>query len=109
MPWVEVANLADLREGEGHKICHGGHVAAVFLTEGDVYAVGDRCSHAEASLSEGEVFGTEVECPLHGAVFDLTSGEALTFPAVRPVPSYPTRVEGERVLVELPEIRTGAS
>ena len=109
MPWVEVANLADLREGEGRKICHGGHVAAVFLTEGEVYALGDRCSHAEASLSEGEVFDTEVECPRHGAVFDLTTGEALTFPAVRPVPSYPTRVEGERVLVELPDSRTEAS
>jgi len=103
MPWVEVANLADLREGEGHKFCHDGHVAAVFLTEGEVYALGDRCSHAEASLSEGEVFETEVECPLHGAVFDLTNGEALTLPAVRPVPSYPTRVEGGRVLVGLPD------
>lgn len=108
MSWVEVANLANLQEGVGYKICYGGRVAAVFLTEGEVYAVGDRCSHAEASLSEGEVFGTEVECPLHGAVFDLTTGEALTLPATRPVPSYPTRVAGERVLVEFPDSRTEA-
>lgn len=109
MAWVEVANLVEMEEGQGKKICHGGVVAAVFLTEGEVYALGDRCSHAEASLSEGEVFETEVECPLHGAVFDLTSGEALTLPAVRPVPSYPTRVEGEKVFVDLPDSQTEAN
>ncbi len=103
MPWVEVATLADLDEGQGQQICHGGHVAAMFLAEGRVYVVGDRCSHAKASLSEGEVFGAEVECPLHGAVFDLTSGEALTLPATRPVASYPTRVKEGKVLVEFPD------
>ena len=108
MPWVEAATLANLEEGQGRKICHGSHAAAVFLADGEVYALGDRCSHAEASLSEGEVFGIEVECPLHGAVFDLASGEALTLPAVRPVPSYPTRVEGEKVWVYFADDGAGA-
>lgn len=101
MDWAPVAKLADMEEGQGKKICHGGQVVAVFLTEGQVYAIDDRCSHAEASLSEGEVFETEVECPLHGAVFELTTGEALTLPATRPVVTYPTRVEEGMVLVRV--------
>ena len=108
MAWVKVAGLADMEEGQGVKICHQGRVVAVFLSEGDLYAVDDRCSHAEASLSEGEVFDTEVECPLHGAVFDLVTGEALTLPATRPVATYPTRVEEGRVLVQVPDDGPGA-
>ena len=57
-----------------------GHRIAMFRIEESVYAVGDRCSHAEASLAEGEVFDTEVECPRHGASFELTTGKALTLP-----------------------------
>lgn len=108
MAWVEVAGLADMEEGQGVRVCHQGRVVAVFLAEGELYAVDDRCTHAEASLSEGEVFDTEVECPLHGAVFDLVTGEALTFPATRPVATYPTRVEDGRVQVQVPEDGPGA-
>jgi 3-phenylpropionate/trans-cinnamate dioxygenase ferredoxin subunit len=72
---------------------------AVFRVGDEVYAIGDRCSHAEASLSEGEVFDTEVECPRHGAEFDLTSGKPLSLPATKPVPTYPTSIrDGEVVL-----------
>ena len=63
MVWVKAAELADMEEGQGVRICHLGRVVAVFLAEGELYAVDDRCTHAEASLSEGEVFDTEVECP----------------------------------------------
>lgn len=103
MAWVKAAGVADLKDGQGLKVCHGGRVVAVFLTEGEFYAVDDRCSHAEASLAEGEVFDTEVECPLHGAVFDLVTGEALTLPATRPVATYATRLDGTDLLVEIPD------
>jgi len=109
MGWVEVAKTADLEEGQGTKLCHGGRVVAVFRAEGEFYAIDDRCTHAEASLSDGEVFDTEVECPLHGAIFDLASGEALTFPATRPVETYLTRVEGDKVWVEIPENQAGSA
>ena len=107
MAWVKAAGVADVREGQGLKVCYGGRVVAVFLTEGEFYAVDDRCSHAEASLAEGDVFDTEVECPLHGAVFDLVTGEALTLPATRPVATYATRVEGTELLVEIPDAGPG--
>ena len=59
----------------------------------EVFAIGDRCSHAEASLAEGEVFDHEVECPRHGSEFDLRTGKALSLPATRPVPTYQVSVE----------------
>ena len=108
MGWIEVANTADIEEGQAAKVCHGGQVVAIFLAEGEFYAVDDRCSHAKASLSEGEVFDTEVECPLHGAAFDLISGEALTLPATKPVRTYKTRVEAAKVWVNIPDNQAGA-
>ncbi len=102
MGWVEVAGATEMEEGQAIKLCHAGRVVAVFLAEGEFYAIDDRCTHAEASLAEGDVFETEVECPLHGAIFDLATGEALTLPASRPVNTYATRVEQGKVRVEIP-------
>jgi 3-phenylpropionate/trans-cinnamate dioxygenase ferredoxin subunit len=69
------------------------------------FAVGDTCTHAEASLSEGYVDVSEVaiECPLHNAVFSLKSGEALEFPAEDPVESYPVTVEDDVLYIDMPE------
>lgn len=80
----------------------GRRLAVVRIGDG-VYAIGDRCSHAEASLSEGEVL-TEtlrIECPKHGAEFSLESGAAETLPATKPVPTYAVRVVEGDVYVEV--------
>jgi 3-phenylpropionate/trans-cinnamate dioxygenase ferredoxin subunit len=74
---------------------------AVFNVRGTLYAISDTCTHAEASLSEGQVDGTTVECPLHGACFDLRTGEALTPPAVEAVPTFPVVVQEDEVYVEI--------
>ena len=63
-------------QGRGVRVEVGEHRIAVFRIGEDVYAIGDRCSHAEASLAEGEVFDTDVECPRHGSEFDLDDGQA---------------------------------
>lgn len=64
MTWLRVCNVADLSEGSGTPFeITGETTVALFTVDGEVFAVNDRCSHAEASLSEGEVFGCEVECP----------------------------------------------
>ena len=60
--WVKIAATASLPDGRGVRIEAGSHCIAVFRIGGDVLAVGDRCSHAEASLSEGELFDFEIEC-----------------------------------------------
>ncbi|MHB1613479.1 MAG: non-heme iron oxygenase ferredoxin subunit [Actinomycetes bacterium] len=72
-------------------------------SDGQVYAIHDVCSHANVSLAEGEVGDRTIECWLHGSRFDLVTGAALSLPATRPVPVYPVTIEGDDVLVHLPE------
>jgi 3-phenylpropionate/trans-cinnamate dioxygenase ferredoxin component len=101
MTWVRVSALADLPDGRGVRVDVGEHRVAMFRIDTDVYAIGDRCSHAEASLSEGDVFDGEVECPRHGATFELATGVATALPASKPVPSYGVRVENGDVYLEV--------
>ena len=74
-----------------------------FWSTVEVFAIGDRCSHAEASLSEGEVFDHEVECPRHGSTFDLRTGKPQSLPATKPVPTYLVQIEDGNVYVEVAE------
>ncbi len=90
---VEVAALDALPRDRGIRVEVGDHRIAMFRIGDDVYAIGDRCSHAEASLADGEVFGTEVECPRHGSEFDLKTGEPSSLPATAAVPTYEASVE----------------
>ena len=91
--WTKIAATASLPDGRGVRIEAGSHCIAVFRIGDDVLAVGDRCSHAEASLSEGDLFDFEIECPRHGATFDLRTGKALSLPATKPVPVYESKIE----------------
>jgi 3-phenylpropionate/trans-cinnamate dioxygenase ferredoxin component len=101
--WLEVLREADVEDGRGVRVDVAGERIAVFRDGERLYAIGDRCSHAEASLSEGHVFDGEVECPRHGAIFDLATGEAKALPATRPVPTYGLRTRDGVVEVEVPE------
>jgi len=74
---------------------------AVFRIGDEVYAIGDRCSHAEASLAEGEIYGTDVECPRHGSEFDLQTGLPGALPATKPVPTYEVSIEDGTVFLVL--------
>ncbi len=98
-----VGSFSALEEGVGIRVDIAEHRVAIFLVAGDVFAIGDRCTHAEASLAEGDVYDHEVECPRHGSGFDLRSGKALSLPATKPVSTYPVTVEGGIVYVEVPE------
>lgn len=100
---IKVAAFSELEEGVGLRVELTEHRVAIFLVDGTVFAIGDRCSHAEASLSEGEVFDTEVECPKHGSVFDLATGAPHSLPATKPVPVYQTTVEGGDIYLEVSE------
>lgn len=67
----------------------------------EVFAIGDTCTHSDASLSEGDITGTRIECWLHGAEFDLRTGVALTLPAVEPVKSYQVHIVADAVTIEI--------
>ena len=99
MSEISVGSLNDLPAAAGRRIEVGSERIAVFRIGDDVYAIGDRCSHAEASLADGDVFETEVECPRHGAAFDVTTGMPLSLPATKPVPTYPVTVTDGEVVV----------
>ena len=101
--WLKVANVNDF-ENTNRVQCveHDGIRIAVFKLEDGFYAISDECSHDEASLSEGDIIkGCIIECPLHGAQFDIRTGKNFAFPAVTPVDAYPTKVENDVVYVEV--------
>lgn len=100
---VEVAELESLPRERGVRVTVGDQTIAMFRIGDEVYAIGDRCSHAEASLAEGEVFECAVECPRHGSEFDLTTGEPHSLPATAPVPIYQVSVEDGTVYLILEE------
>lgn len=103
MSWVATVPANEVSEESGTYVEASGTRIALFRVDGEIHAIGDRCSHAEASLAEGDVYGNEVECPRHGAAFDIRTGEALTLPASRPVPTFPVRVVDGTVEVEVDE------
>ena len=105
---VSLGKLGDLPDGRGVRVEAAGHRVAVFRIGEALYAIGDRCSHAEASLADGEVFDLDVECPRHGSEFSLVTGEPDSFPATRPVPVYEIAVEDEEVFLELHPVEEDA-
>jgi 3-phenylpropionate/trans-cinnamate dioxygenase ferredoxin subunit len=101
---VEVGKTTDVPEGEARKfLANRIEVCVANLGNGTFLAVDDVCSHAEASLSEGEVDPDDetIECPRHGSVFDLRTGQPRSLPATLPVVSFPVKVEGETLLIEI--------
>ena len=105
MPFIKAFAKTELQSGQGKCVTLEGKKIAIFNACGRFVAIDDTCTHDEASLAEGTVIEEDgkctVECPWHGAHFDLFTGAALTLPAVTPVKTYAVRVEGETIEVEL--------
>jgi len=92
--------MSQLSAGKPVKIEKDGRSICVTRIGDEVFAIDDTCSHSDASLSEGDVTDFKIECWLHGAEFDLRTGEALTPPAVAPVKTYSVSVDGDSVTVD---------
>ena len=103
MTAIVVAPLAALASGAAQRFDVGGRRVAVIRIGDDVYALGDTCSHADVSLSEGEVncAALEIECWKHGSSFDLSTGEPTTLPATQPVPVYSASVIDGNIVIEV--------
>ena len=97
--WTKVAELSDVPEGGSAVVHASGEQVAIFNIGGTLYAVGNRCSHANGPLADGKVEGTTVTCPYHASQFDLKSGEALQEPAQQSVPTYETKVEDGNIYI----------
>ena len=100
--------LDEMEPGTARRVEIGGVPVAVVRIDDEVYAIGDVCSHANVSLSEGEVWAEEreLECPKHGSTFDLETGEPVTLPATQPVPVYDVAVTDGTVTITVEEGRS---
>jgi nitrite reductase/ring-hydroxylating ferredoxin subunit len=101
--WVRAAAATDVPEGEGLRVEIDEEPVALWNIEGTFYATCDTCSHEEASLTEGDLWGAVIDCPMHGAQFDVRTGKVLSLPAVFPIATYPVKVEDGDVYVEWKE------
>ena len=104
MPFYTVATTDELQPGERFVVEIGRHEIGVFNVDGTIYAIRDVCTHDDGPLAEGAIYGCEIECPRHGARFDLRDGSVTAPPAVRPVPVYRVRIEGDAIQVEVEDV-----
>ena len=95
------AALGDIPQGGVLAVEVDGVEVALVRTDDEVFAIADECSHAAIPLSEGEVEGCEIECWLHGSMFDLRTGKPTNLPATEPVNIYPCKVDGDAVYVDV--------
>lgn len=98
---TRVCRVEDIPVNEARRFVVNGTPIAVFNMPDGFSAIGDTCSHEEASLSEGFVEDDVVECPRHGAQFDIQTGQNRSLPATRPVPAYRVVAENGEVYVEV--------
>lgn len=101
---VTVARVEDVPPGRAITVDVDDLEIMIAHVEGEgFFAIDDLCTHDGGPLGEGELEGAAVECPRHGAKFDVRSGEALTMPAILPVTPYRVVVEGDEIKVAVPE------
>ena len=98
---VKVAETGDLLAGTGKLVEVDGHEIALFNVDGEFFAIHNTCPHSGAPLCDGELTADTIECPWHGAQFNVRTGAALCPPAPADVRSFPVKVEGNDVFIEL--------
>jgi 3-phenylpropionate/trans-cinnamate dioxygenase ferredoxin subunit len=102
MNWIRIASASDLQDDEVLGLTVGGARIALYRSQGEFYATDNRCTHAEALMSEGYLEDGCIECPLHQARFDIRTGAALCAPATEPLRTYPVKREGDEIFVGAP-------
>lgn len=101
--FVTVGQVSAIPPGKVKQVKLRGKTIALWHVDGTIYAVGDICTHEECDISDGGeiVSPHRVECPCHGAQFDLATGKALALPATEPLPTYPVRIEGDDIQIAI--------
>ncbi len=101
--FIKVAEVGDLEEGDLMLVEVDGEPICLAKANEVICAFTDTCTHIGGSLSEGELDGDVITCPLHGAQFDVHTGQVLRGPARQNIQTYPVKIEGDSVLVALPD------
>ena len=102
--FVKVARVDDIAPGQRLKIDFEEETVLIFNVNGQFYCIADLCTHDDGPLDDGSLMGYQIECPRHGALFDIRSGKALCLPATSPVPTFAVKVEEGDIYVESPDI-----
>ena len=97
--FVQVATRDQVRPGKMVSAWAGGRKVVLYNVGGEFYATDEQCTHRECSLQLGVLSGKVISCPCHSARFDIETGEILSPPATTPLPTYPVKIEGNRILV----------
>ncbi len=99
--WIRAASLESCPPGKLLGLVVEGERIVIANVDGDLYALEDVCSHQDLPLSDGELWGTRLECIHHGAEFDVCTGRAVQLPAVRPVRTFPVEVRDADIFIQL--------
>jgi naphthalene 1,2-dioxygenase ferredoxin component len=99
--WIDVASAEDVPKDDVVGIDIAGKSIALYLVEGEIYATDNICTHGNARLCDGFLEGHEIECPLHQGKFDIRNGKAMCAPLTEDVRTYPVKIDGSRVFVDL--------
>ncbi len=100
---VEIGNASDIPSGTTRIFEYEDISIAICNVSGNFYAVENVCSHDDGPLGEGRLIGKNIECPRHGAQFDVTTGEITRMPAYGPIQTFPVRVKNNKIYVEIDE------
>lgn len=99
--WIVAARVDEISPGEVKYVEASGFRLALCNVDGEYYAIADECTHDGGPLGQGRLEGCQIECPRHGARFDVRTGRAVRLPAVVPVQTYPVKIEGGKVKIGL--------
>lgn len=94
-----VCDLDDIEAGTARRVDVAGRCIALIRIDDDVFALGDRCTHEDVSLSDGQVAGREIECWKHGSTFPIHTGAPRCLPATEPAPTYDVAIDNGQVFV----------
>src|SRR6059058_843627 len=101
--FIKVARVDDLEDGELMAVEVDGEPVCLAKVDGNIYAFTDNCTHISGPLDEGELDGEVLTCPWHGAQFNVCTGKVLRGPARENIQTYPVKIEGQSILIRLPE------
>ena len=101
MAYVKAAKLSDIPQGQVRLVEVEDEEVALCNVGGEIFAVANLCTHDGGPLGEGEMVDHQIECPRHGARFDVRTGAVTVLPAVLPIPTYEVKVEGDDILIEI--------
>ncbi len=101
MVFVKAAHVSDIAPGQVKVVEVEDEDVVLCNVDGEIYAIANVCTHDDGPLGQGHLHGDQIECPRHGARFNVRTGDALTLPAVVPIPTFEVKIEGDDIFVDV--------